>query len=289
MGEGPKSSVVKATPTPAVPTGLSATAGEEQVELRWTPSADAAVTAYKIRQTVDSVDTEIDVSGRTTATYTVRSLTAGKSYTFTIAAVAGSSTESAESTATSAAVPTPPAASGLTATVGVHRVRLRWTASSTTEVTGYTIRQTVDGTETEIDVTGRTTATYVVRNLIAGKSYTFTIAAVAGSAESVQSSPTSAAVPRPAAVTGLSAAAGTEQVVTEMDSVCGYGGNSIQDTADGGCQHNRDRCNWKNNGDLYSKELNCREELYLHHSSGCRQHRRYAVFGNKCGNTNGSL
>ena len=92
-------------------------------------------------------------------------------------------------------------------------------------VTGYTIRQTVDGTETEIDVSGRTTATYIVGSLTAGKSYTFTIAVVAGSTESAQSSPTSAVTPT-AAVTaptgapqGVNAAAGAHQVVLSWNAV----------------------------------------------------------------------
>jgi hypothetical protein len=115
---------------------------------------------------VDGAETEIDVTGMSTASHTVSSLTAGKSYSFTIAAVAGSA-ESTQSTAVTA-TPTPPAVSGLAATAGAEEVALSWTASTVTGVTGYKIRQTVDGTETEIDVTGASTASHTVSSLTAG-------------------------------------------------------------------------------------------------------------------------
>jgi cellulose 1,4-beta-cellobiosidase len=140
--ESTQSTAVTATPTPPVPTGLSAAAGVAQVVLTWTASTNAGVTSYKIRQTVDGTETEIDVSGRATTTHTVTGLTIGKSYSFTIAAVAGSA-ESTQSTAVTA-TPTPPAVTGLMAVAGVEQVVLSWTASTTTGVTGYKIRQTVD-------------------------------------------------------------------------------------------------------------------------------------------------
>ena len=404
-GIGPSSNVAMATPLPPAVTGLMATSGVEQVALVWTASADTAVTGYKIRQTVDDTETEIDIGGMTTARHTVSSLTAGKSYSFTIAAVAGSlesvqsdavtvtpmqlaapsvtaavadsqvtlswtavtgassykvyqdtntneiltdstitgtsavvtgltnnqeysfwvtavsmngsSPQSAEikavpaeaqavppaapvlsvsvgieqvtlswdavagavsykvyqdgsalspnvnglshtvtgltagtqysftvsgvnsagegaQSAVSAVTPTPPATAGLTATVGVEQVALAWTASSTTGVTGYKVRQTVDDTTTEIDVTGMATATHTVTGLAAGKSYTFTIAAVAGSVESTQSDPTSAVIPTPMVPKGLNAAAGAEQAVLAWTASANAGvtGYTIEQTVD---------------------------------------------------------
>ena len=230
--ESTQSTAVTATPTPPVPTGLSAAAGVAQVVLTWTASTNAGVTSYKIRQTVDGAETEIDVTGMSTASHTVSSLTAGKSYSFTIAAVAGSA-ESTQSTAVTAA-PTPPAVSGLAATAGVQQVDLAWTASTTTGVTGYKIRQTVDDTETEIDVTGMSTASHTVSSLEAGKSHSFTIAAVAGSAESTQSTAVTA-TPTPPAVTGLMATAGSEQVVLSWTALADAGviGYRIRQTVDG--------------------------------------------------------
>ena len=321
-----KSSAVKATPIPAAVIGLNAVAGVSQVVLAWTVSADTAVTGYKIRQTVDATETEIDVNGRTTATHTVTGLTVGKNYTFTIAAVAGS-TESAESSATSAVTPVstllaapteaplvghllrigevylgwnaiaratsykvyqdgvvihtltgdeytvtgleagrqysfevsavnsggegpkssihneikvtsdPPKVTGFSATAGVEQVALRWTASPNVGVTGYKIKQTVGGTETEIDVSGRTTTTHTVRGLTTGTLYSFTITAIAGSTDSEETSRITSR-PKPPAVTGFNATAGVRQVGIWMDGVCGYGGNRIQDTANSGWYYN---------------------------------------------------
>ena len=161
------------------PAGLAAQAGDTQVVLTWTASTDTAVTGYKIRWTVDGTTVAIAVNTR--ATYTAGSLVSGKSYSFTIAAVAGS-TESTQSTAVTA-TPLPPAVAGLAATAGIEQVVLTWTASSNTGVTGYKIRTTGSGDIADVDVSGMTTATATVTGLTAGQSYSFTIAAVAGSTE----------------------------------------------------------------------------------------------------------
>ena len=149
VGESGDSNEVMATPLPPAVTGFSATAGVEQVTLTWTASADTAVTAYTIRTTGgESSIADVAIAGRipTSGTVgTVTGLSIGVEYSFTIVAVAGS-TESAQSDAVTA-TPTPPAVAGLTATAGVEQVALAWTASTHADVTGYKIRQTVDGTE----------------------------------------------------------------------------------------------------------------------------------------------
>ena len=231
-GEGPQSASVTVTPLPPAVSGLAATAGIEQVVLTWTASTNAAVTGYTIRQTVDGTETEIDVTGMSTASHTVTGLTAGVAYSFTIAAVAGSTESTASSAVT--ATPAPPAVSGLAAAAGVAQVTLSWTASSNAGVTGYTIRQTVDGTETAIEVSGMAAASHTVTGLTAGKSHSFTITAVAGSTESTASSAVTA-TPAPPAVSGLAAAAGVQQVALSWtaSSNAGVTGYKIRQTVDG--------------------------------------------------------
>ena len=225
--ESAASDAVTATPIPPAVSDLSAAAGIAQVALSWTASTKTEVTGYKIRQTVEGMETEIDVTGRTTASHTVTDLAAGKSHTFTIAAVAGS-TESTVSEQTTAAVPTPPAVDGLmVASIGAGQVRLAWTASSSAGVTGYKIRQTVDATETEIDVSGMAAASHTVTGLTNGKSHSFTIAAVAGSTESTQSTAVTAipGVPQNVRAAVSEDAAGTagsrQQVVLSWTEVVG--------------------------------------------------------------------
>ena len=85
---------------------------------------------------------------------------------------------------------TPP--TDLTATAGDLQVTLAWTASSNTSVAGYKIRQTVEGTTTDIAIAGRSTASHTITGLTAGTEYSFTISAVTGSTESAQSAPVTA-------------------------------------------------------------------------------------------------
>jgi fibronectin type 3 domain-containing protein len=72
---------------PAAPTELSATAGDGQTTLNWTPVSGA--TSYNIYQgTAAGAESAIPVAtGVTTASYTVRGLTDGTAYYFTVAAV----------------------------------------------------------------------------------------------------------------------------------------------------------------------------------------------------------
>ena len=186
-GEGPQSSAAKATPTVPAVTGLSAVGNAGQVVLRWTASGNAGVTDYKIRQTVDGVTTEIDVSGRTTATYTVTSLTDGKEYSFTIAAVAGS-LESVPSSAVKATPTSNPqdvraVVSEVAAGTAGSRQRVVLSWSAVTSAVSYKVYQ--DGTALAATIT---VPTHTVNNLIDGKSYTFTVSSVDGSnQESAQS------------------------------------------------------------------------------------------------------
>jgi hypothetical protein len=248
---------------------------------------------------VDGTETEIAVSGRTTASRTVTGLTAGKSHSFTIAAVAGS-TESTQSSAVTA-TPTLPAVSNFAAAAGVAQVALSWTASTTTGVTGYTIRQTVDGTETEIAVSGRTTASRTVTGLTAGKLHSFTIAAVAGTAESTQSTAVTATPIVPPPPQNVRATAGINRVTltwtaSTKTEVTGY---KIRQTVDGteteiavsgmaagDCSKRQDDCKPYGNrldGREESNRFDGREAPQLHHCSGCRQHGKHAEH---CRNSN---
>ena len=157
--------------------------------LTWTASTNAGVTGYKIRQTVDGTTTEIDVTGMSTAMYTVGSLTAGKSYSFTIAAVAGS-TESTQSTAVTATPQTISAPQNVRAAVSEdaagtagsrQQVVLSWDAVS--GAASYKVYQ--DSTALAATITG---ATHTVSGLTDGQSYSFTVSAVSSSStESSQS------------------------------------------------------------------------------------------------------
>jgi hypothetical protein len=73
------------TTPPDAPTGLTGTAGQQQVALKWTAS-DPSITGYRV-QAYDTAGTAIgDPTPSTAKSVTVTGLTAGKDYLFTVAA-----------------------------------------------------------------------------------------------------------------------------------------------------------------------------------------------------------
>ena len=85
---------------PAKPTGLTATAGDQQVALSWTDPSDSSITKYQYREKAGSAAwgswTDIPSSSATTTSYTVTGLANGTAYRFRIRAVnaAGNSPQS---------------------------------------------------------------------------------------------------------------------------------------------------------------------------------------------------
>jgi hypothetical protein len=114
-GESANSSEVSATPVapPAVPTGLSATAGNQQVSLAWTASAGAA--SYNVKRGTVSGGPYTTVASPTTASYNDTGLTNGTPYYYVVSAV-NSSGESANSSQVSA---TPAGTNSVAVTVDV--------------------------------------------------------------------------------------------------------------------------------------------------------------------------
>ncbi len=106
-------SVTPAT-VPGAPTGLSATAGDQEVDLSWTAPASnggAAITNYEYEPNGSGAWTS---TGGTATNYTVRNLTNGQPYTCKVRAVnrVGTSTASAASpSVTPATEPDAPTAS----------------------------------------------------------------------------------------------------------------------------------------------------------------------------------
>ena len=140
---------------PAAPTGLTATAGDQQVTLSWDDPGDSSITVYRYRQSTDGgrsfTDHSIAGSGASTTSYTVTGLTNDTAYTFEIQArnIAGWSRASADVIATP--LPPPDAPAGLTATAGNRQVTLDWANPNDSSITVYRYRQSVDGGGTFTD------------------------------------------------------------------------------------------------------------------------------------------
>jgi fibronectin type 3 domain-containing protein len=171
-GESANSSEVSATPTggsiPAVPTGLTATAGNTKVSLSWNASGGA--TGYHVKRATISGGPYTQVAAPTATGDTDTGLTNDTPYYYVVSAVnsAGESANSSEVSATPTGGSIPAVPTGLTATAGNTEVSLSWNASG--GATGYHVkRATISGgpytqiaapTTTSDTDTGLTNGTY---------------------------------------------------------------------------------------------------------------------------------
>ncbi len=162
------------TTPPSVPAGLSANGvSQSQVNLSWTASTDnVGVTGYKVFRNGTQVGTPTGTSFSDTG------LTAGTTYSYTVAASDAAGNVSAQSTAVNGTTQTPDTAppsvpSGLSANgVSQTQVNLSWTASTdNVGVTGYKVfrngRQVGTPSGTSFSDTG----------LTAGTTYSYTVSA----------------------------------------------------------------------------------------------------------------
>ena len=193
--ESAASTTISVTPfviTPSAPTGLSATAGNAQVVLGWTASANAQ--SYKIFRN----GTQIGTSA--TTSYTDLTAANGTTYTYTVAAVNGSATSTQSSGVSATPVAPPlPTPTGLSATAGDTQISLSW--SAVTGATSYDVYR--NGTK----LTTVATTSYTNTGLADGTSYSYYVIAT-NTTQTSTASVTVSATPMPAAPTGLSGSGG---------------------------------------------------------------------------------
>ncbi len=178
------------TTPPSVPAGLTGTAASStQASLSWTSSTDnVGVTGYKIYRNGTQVGTS------TTANYVDTGLTAGTTYTYTVAAYDAAGNTSNQSTGFNITTPTPDTTApsvptGLSATaVSTSEIDLSWSASTdNVGVSGYKVYRNGSLVTTVISTTYKNTG------LTANTAYGFTVSAIdAAGNESSQSGSASA-------------------------------------------------------------------------------------------------
>jgi len=164
---------------PDVPTGLTATAEADTVELGWVASDSSDVGKYRIYRDTAPIDSSAGPSGLTALYSTTAGTTAyadttgqvGTRYYYRVTAVDTAQNESGFSVEATAAPKdaTPPAVpSGLAAVAGDRQVRLGWDANSEADLAGYRLyRDTASFADpSEVDP--------VVDTLITGTSFTDT-------------------------------------------------------------------------------------------------------------------
>ncbi|MDR3711036.1 MAG: fibronectin type III domain-containing protein [Capsulimonadaceae bacterium] len=207
-GESAMSSEATATTFASVPTGLTATPGNQQITLAWTASTGAV--SYKVyRGTTAGGEAATPVAvGLKTCAYVDTGLTNGTTYYYTVTAVDAGGESGASNEAHAAPVANVP--SGLTATAGNLKITLSWTASAGA-ATYNVYRGTTSGGESATAIaTGVSSTSYVDTGLTAATQYFYTVTAVNvdESAPSNEANATTFA----AAPTGLTAVAGSQQV-----------------------------------------------------------------------------
>ncbi|WP_063842863.1 DUF5005 domain-containing protein, partial [Sphaerimonospora mesophila] len=137
-GEGPASGTIRVTAKgglPAAPSGLTASAGDGKVTLRWTASASANVYYWIEYRPSGGSWQRMPSPVSTCCSFAVEYLTNGKSYDFRVRATNVSGDSAPSNVASAKPMPPLPAApSGLTASAGDGKVTLRWTASASANV-----------------------------------------------------------------------------------------------------------------------------------------------------------
>ncbi|WP_246070398.1 lytic polysaccharide monooxygenase [Paenibacillus kobensis] len=208
------------TTAPAAPAGLTATAGNGQVSLAWSPSSGA--TSYTVKRATTSGGPYTNVATNVTASsYVNTGLTNGTTYYFVVSATnsAGSSANSTQASATPAGSTTtqPPAApTGLTAIGMDGHVMLSWSAS--TGATSYTVKRATTTGGPYTNIANVTTNSYTDMSLTNGTTYYYVVSASntgGSSANSAQASGTPTAgvtMNPPAAPASITATAGNAQV-----------------------------------------------------------------------------
>ncbi len=232
-GEGPPSDEVSATPTssptvPVAPSGVTATAGTNQVTVSWTAVSDA--TSYNLywATTTGVSPANGTLISNVTSPYVQTGLAAGTTYYYVVTAVnaVGESAPSAQASATPSSSPTVPAApTGVTAAAGVNQVTISWTPVS--GATSYHIYWSTTSGVTPANGTEIPNATspYTQTGLTAGTAYYYVVTAENAVGESTPSSQVTATPTAPPAVpaapTGVNATAGTNQVTISWSPVSG--------------------------------------------------------------------
>jgi hypothetical protein len=188
-------------PGEAAPTSVTASPGDQQAFVQWTPPASSTgdpITGYTI-QTLPSGPTVPEPSSASAGT--VGPLTNGQSYTFTVT-VTYASTKTYTSVPSNSVTPSarPDAPTNVNATAGNKKATVTWTAPASTDspIDSYTVTASPGGTRAVVfGPNGQPPATQaVVSGLKNGTSYTFTVTAHNASGTSNDSAPSNSVTPK---------------------------------------------------------------------------------------------
>jgi hypothetical protein len=171
---------------PVVPTGLTATTANAQVNLTWNASAGA--TGYYVKRSTSS-GTEIQIAAQSATAYSDNSVSNGTTYYYVVSSYNsyGQSANSAEVNATPAV---PPAPAGLTANVVDSQVALTWPSSS--GATSYNVKRSTTNGNGFAPILNTTGTNFTDSGLSNGTTYYYVVSAVSSAGEGPNSNQASA-------------------------------------------------------------------------------------------------
>jgi hypothetical protein len=192
--ESPSSTTPPPVVVAAVPSGLTATAGNSMVTLAWSSSSGA--TGYRVKRATTSGGPYTKLADANSAGYTDAGATNGTTYFYVVSALS-SAGESADSTQVSAtplasapAAVTPPTPTDLSASAGNAQASLTWSASS--GATSYHVKRATTNGGPYTQVGAPTSASYTDASLTNGTTYYYVVSAVNSTGESANSAQASA-------------------------------------------------------------------------------------------------
>jgi fibronectin type 3 domain-containing protein len=176
---------------PSAPTGLEAIAGNAQIALTWSATADA--TSYVLERSTTSGGPYTQISTPSSSSYTDTGVVNGTTYYYVVIAVnsAGQSAPSAEVSATpDLALTAPSAPTGLSAAPGNAQVGLKWTVS--TGASSYHVKRATVSAGPYAVIATQTPASFIDTALANGTTYYYVVSATNSAGGSGNSSQVSA-------------------------------------------------------------------------------------------------
>ncbi len=187
--ESPANSTPTQVVAAAVPSGLTATAGNSLVTLAW--SASSGATSYHVKRATTSGGPYAQLAESNTPGYQDTTAANGTTYFYVVSALssAGESADSAQVSATpSATTPTavaPATPTGLSANAGNAQASLTWSASS--GATSYNVKRSTNNGGPYTQVSSPTSTSYTDSSLTNGTTYYYVVSAVNSTGESANS------------------------------------------------------------------------------------------------------
>ena len=189
-GDSSASASVSVTPstTPSAPTSLSATAGDGQATISFTPGSDGGSSITNYKYSTDGTTYTALSPTDSSSPVTIPGLTNGTSYTIYLKAVNANGDSSASSSVTVTPSSTPSAPTSLSATAGDGQATINFTPGSNggSAITNY--KYSTDGTNYTAFSPTDSSSPVTIPGLTNGTSYTIYLKAVNANGDSSASS-----------------------------------------------------------------------------------------------------